>query len=439
VSAEGAESEAGRATLDPGKEYRAASGIPIVPALDGFRAFAIFGIVALHLIGALAYPRSDAGLILTYGPLPNLVDILFILSGFVVFLPTVARGGDFGSVGAYAMRRAARLLPAFWFAMVVVVVLLALWPRDPSPVLPSVGELGVHAVALHVPWHFFDLDFPIGLGIDGPMWTLSLELMFYLLLPLIAVAYFRHPLIGLAAGALITIAWKVGAQNMGEIANALGFYPAPERLAGTKASAYSQFPAWAFHFACGMTAAWAMVRLRELRSPEWLGRRAVWVQAGSLLAFLVLSYFFGRYALDGGALAPARARANIALTLAIPAAITLFMLATSLAPRRFQMPFALPVARRLGDISYGVYLIHFPFLLFTIALLTDPPESLEPVLNNVWFVAAVVLAASTLYGYLSGRFLEQPIRRWAHRFGRRGQTSGPGPAPEPGPTPAATR
>jgi peptidoglycan/LPS O-acetylase OafA/YrhL len=25
------------------------------------------------------------------------------------------------------------------------------------------------------------------------------------------------------------------------------------------------------------------------------------------------------------------------------------------------------------------------------------------------------------YGYLSGRFLEQPIRRWAHRFGRRAQ------------------
>ena len=35
--------------------------------------------------------------------------MLFIVSGFVMFLPTAARGGDLGSVRVFAIRRAARL------------------------------------------------------------------------------------------------------------------------------------------------------------------------------------------------------------------------------------------------------------------------------------------------------------------------------------------
>ena len=35
---------------DPGKDFRSASGLPIVPAFDGFRAFAIMSVVALHLL-----------------------------------------------------------------------------------------------------------------------------------------------------------------------------------------------------------------------------------------------------------------------------------------------------------------------------------------------------------------------------------------------------
>jgi len=46
---------------DPGKEARSASGIPIVPAFDGYRAFAILGVVMLHLItvsGVVGIPQD---------------------------------------------------------------------------------------------------------------------------------------------------------------------------------------------------------------------------------------------------------------------------------------------------------------------------------------------------------------------------------------------
>lgn len=402
---------------DPGKEFRARQGIPIVPSFDGFRAVAILGIVLLHLISVYGQPSSRTALISTFGALPNLIDILFILSGFVVFLPTVARAGEFGSVAAYAIRRAARLMPAFWLAIAIVVLMIALWPAAPAPEAPSGAEVVLHAVGLHQPAILVEPDFLVGLGIDGPMWTLSLEVTFYLLLPFIAAVYFRHPLLGLLAALVITVGWKLGAENAASIANWLGLSPTPERILSVRLNALGQFPAWAFHFALGMTAAWAMVRLRQRYSSEWLARRAVWVQGLSLAALLPLFYQFGTFAEQNTPLAPTLARTDILLTLAIPVAITLFMLSTALAPPRLQVPFAHPRVRALGDISYGIYLIHFPLVLLigTIALTSGWLST------SFWVLSPIVVVASVAYGYISGRFLEQPIRRWAHRFGRRAQ------------------
>ena len=113
---------------DPGKQARSVSGIPIVPVFDGYRAFAILGVVVLHLITFSGVVQvGDEGLVsrLTWGSVGRCVEVLFIVSGFVVFLPTVARGGDFGSLRSYVIRRGARLLPAYWMILAISLVLLA--------------------------------------------------------------------------------------------------------------------------------------------------------------------------------------------------------------------------------------------------------------------------------------------------------------------------
>ena len=51
--------------------------------------------------------------------------VWFIVSGFVIYLPTVARNGDFGQVSAFAIRRAARLFPAYYIVLVLSLILLA--------------------------------------------------------------------------------------------------------------------------------------------------------------------------------------------------------------------------------------------------------------------------------------------------------------------------
>jgi peptidoglycan/LPS O-acetylase OafA/YrhL len=400
---------------DPGKRSRAEAGIPVLPALDGLRALAIFGIVALHVLGDSA--DSSGERIFVFGVLPNMIDVLFIISGFVVFLPTVAREGEFGSVRNYALRRGARLLPAFWLAIVVVLAMLALWPGV-NPPIPSALDIGVHLVGMQAYGQLLSPDFNLGLLIDGPLWTLTLELTFYAVLPLIASAYYRRPLLGLLAAAALTVGWKLGFAHLGDLLSLVGLHPSPADLRGTELRAIGQFPAFAFQFGLGMTAAWALVRLRAREDQRALGRWAVVAQGVSLVAAGVAMYLFGRHAIDFTALAATRARTDILLTLVLPAAIATFLLATCLAPRPFQMPFALPVARRLGDISYGVYLIHLPLLLFAVAAFAPGTPAIGP-LGTVPALALIVVPASIAYGYLSARFLEMPIRRWAHRYGRR--------------------
>ena len=86
--------------------------------------------------------------------------------------------------------------------------------------------------------------------------------------------------------------------------------------------------------------------------------------------------------------------------------------------------------RKLGDISYGIFLIHLVVITYVVRLLfehsTANPSQYEIVnanggLGTFVALAVIVLPLSVGYGYFSGRYLEQPIRRWAHRFGRRAQ------------------
>jgi peptidoglycan/LPS O-acetylase OafA/YrhL len=185
------------------------------------------------------------------------------------------------------------------------------------------------------------------------------------------------------------------------------------------AAGYWQFPVFAFSFGAGMTGAWAYVRLRERYTPEQLARHVGWVQFVSLISLAVFCYLVGHD--------PANRYTPI-IALGFTGSLTTLMVATALGPMRWQRPFAHPFARWLGDISYGMYLIHaviatYAFnLLFTPA--TPPPIRGDGSFGTFVGLAALVLPLTVLYGYLSGRYLEQPIRRWAQRFGRRQQERG---------------
>ncbi len=402
---------------DPGKEDRFARGIPVVPEFDGYRAFAIFAILSTHLLLAanvVGGPGGGWGNQLMAGLGAWLISILFIVSGFVVFLPTVARGGEFGKVGGYALRRAARLLPAYWLTMLIVLVLIA---ASPSRQMPGWGDMAVTFAGQDTWATLFHHGFIAGFNLNWPVWTLTLEIGFYIVLPFIASAYFRRPLLGLAIAAALSIGWRLGFDNLSDLAGIVGIHVTAQRAAELRLASYNQLPSWAFAFGAGMSAAWAYVSLPHRFGREKVARIARIALPASIAALAICAYFSGRYALGSlPVAAELEAQRNILLFLAYIGSIAAAMLALSLSGLR--SPFASPLARNLGDISYGVFLIQIP-VLWALFEWTNVPH--DGSIGALLVLAAIVVPACIAYGYLSARFLEQPIRRWARRFGRRAE------------------
>ena len=401
---------------DPGKEARSASGIPIVPAFDGYRAFAILGVVMLHLItvsGVVGIPQDGLLARLTWGTFGRAVEVLFVVSGFVVFLPTVARGGDFGGWGSYGLRRGARLLPAYWLILVISLILLATVSLNPDVPFPGALSVFSHFTGLQMPVTMFSSDVTVGFFVNVPLWTLSIELGFYIVLPFIAAAYFRHPWVGLGIAAAITILWDVLFDHFADVADVVGYHPGFDTLFRIVINSGAQLPSWALSFAVGMTGAWVYVRVKTLAAngelePDLLRRRIHMVVAGSVAATLVLAWINGGF-YD-------QSRQSLWLSMAFTITLAAAMVAIALSSKAVQAPFANTPVRRLGDISYGIYLVHFLLIIYLGDLLNLPKDGTAADLA-IWMLA--VLPAAVLYGYLSARFLEQPIRRRARKFGRR--------------------
>src|SRR5262249_42674985 len=155
--------------------------------------------------GVVEHAGGSFGGQLIWATGPELVDILFIVSGFVVFLPTVAQQGRFGSISAYAIRRGARLLPAYWLSLGVMLLVMAAQPGVPGP---GAEDLASNFSGQQTLVQMISPGIPIGFGFDTPLWTLTLEIGFYIVLPFIAASYFRRPLVGLAIGLAIAVLWR---------------------------------------------------------------------------------------------------------------------------------------------------------------------------------------------------------------------------------------
>jgi peptidoglycan/LPS O-acetylase OafA/YrhL len=382
-----------------------------VPVLDGFRGYAILGVVSLHLLllSKVAQPGNHAGLV-AWGVLGNIIDTFFIISGFVIFLPVVLREGNLGSVRDFALGRVARLAPAYWLSLLVVLVLLVVVPNQPDlRFVHRLPEILADMAALQMPIRLFDGTFQVGLGINGALWMISVIVGFYVVFPLIARSYFRHPLAGLAIAAAITLVWKEA------VIHFPGFWAgldhSDEAAWVSQLIATDELPGWAFSFALGMTGAWAWVRLNRSDLSR-LQRPAVIATALSLVACAICAYLYGRHAsnADTGIIGGSTARENPWLTMPFSAARAALMASIILAPAWLQRPFDNDPARRLAELSYGIYLIHLVVCWYVCLVWLDLPRdgSLEAAL--LWF--GVVISTSIAYAFLSRRFVELPAKRW---------------------------
>jgi peptidoglycan/LPS O-acetylase OafA/YrhL len=400
-----------------------------VGAIDGFRAYAILGVVTLHLllIAGAVQPGTTTSLI-TWGLLGNVIDAFFIVSGFGLFMAVVSRGGELGSLRAFAKGRAARLIPPYWVTLAVMLGLLtfaAAPPGDVADGLPGIGNVAVHLAAMQMPARLFDSNISIGFGINGALWMISVIVCFYLVFPLIARSYYRHPLIGLAIAAAVTLGWRESAVHLPHLFAALNVGDAPAWAVSL--IAIDQLPGWAFSFALGMTGAWGYQRLQAFE-PAAVRRVATRSAPIALIACLLCAYLYGKDAyVVSGEVGGGVARSSSLLVIAFTISRGALMATIALGPLWMQAPFVNRPTRSLAELSYGIYLIHLVIAAYIGGSLLSLPTDGSIGAVTLWF--GVVLPASLLYALLMVRIVERPVRAWARRASRPSRRVGAQAAP----------
>ena len=331
------------------------------------------------------------------------VWVFFVISGFVITrsllrappLPWRQR------LRAFYVARASRILPLYLAAVVV-----------------AVATLCVQAALYDQPDEFrFLWDLPWLLSgtynlyrvlpdyeqtqLFGHLWSLSVEEQFYALFPLAFLLMSRGRLTVLlvvlvAAGPLVRVVSHASLSGLG--------WSQPEVATGLYMLSFNHFDA----FAAGCLMAMRETSIRNLRGTRWNDRLAL--SALAVTALLAVACVFARY-LDGPTeglkilTTPFLAKPD---TLAGQVAVYAFatsMAVTALVWTLLERPITALLRGdwlvRVGGLSFGIYVWHFPLLwIFTEAGVRSWQGALA-----YWFAVWVVAT-------LSYRLMEAPLRDW---------------------------
>jgi peptidoglycan/LPS O-acetylase OafA/YrhL len=368
-----------------------------LPLLDAVRGVAALSVVVFHaafwsditLTGSALAPflsRLDVG-----------VAIFFVLSGFLLYRPFVrARllATPAPRVLAYGWRRLLRIVPAYWLALTVIALVIP---------MPDTFEPGRAIVY----YGFLQIYGDLALGGISQAWTLCVELTFYALLPLWALAVRRRP--ATVRGELLALLALAAAGTAWILAATLGSAD-PDHANTSRMLVW--LPAYLDHFALGMALAVLSVAEERDGRPHaavaWVGRRPGLAWLGAAAAFAVVAVGIGlppENRLD----APMNAAqylarhwlyAAVALGVLLPAA---FGPAGRGAIRRM---LGHRVLLRVGVISYGVYLWHNAAMEKLAGRIGR-----DGTWADFWLVLAAGLVIALVASELSWRLLERPILR----------------------------
>lgn len=172
-----------------------------LPAVEGMRACAAIGVVVTHVAFQTGHTSGVAGRLL--GRFDLAVAVFFALSGFLLWRghAAAARGlRHRPPTGHYLRSRLVRILPGYLVAVVVILTLLPDANAD-----STVWLANLTLTQIYVP-----LTLTAGLT---QMWSLSVEVSFYLALPVLALLVRRLPVRGripvIAAVAVLSLGWAL--------------------------------------------------------------------------------------------------------------------------------------------------------------------------------------------------------------------------------------
>jgi peptidoglycan/LPS O-acetylase OafA/YrhL len=360
---------------------------PRVGFLDGIRGMAALWVMTGHIL--LAYDMHLP--FATWVSLP--VDAFIIVSGFLMVHQTRARESRepferFGSWLLFWLRRCFRIAPLY-YAILVIVLAFSQYQRgfDLAFEYPTWGGIRTEheAFAVNVLNH---VTFAFGLfpkfqrAVPIPDWSISLEMQFYALFPLMMMIGSRLgwlKFVSIVAAACITIGFV--------FSSFLQQFTLPSILI-LKINV----------FLAGM--------LIALASHDLTNRISYLLAALALVALPI--WGSENFEMDIYRAMICLGISGLAFSYSIKNTPILSPLLATTAETLGKQPMVL-----LADLSYGVYLIHFPILALWI--LVAAPGRLLSGANSVLVALLSVTVTTYLLAWLAHHLLEQP----AINFGRR--------------------
>lgn len=352
------------------------------PDIQGLRSVAVIAVLLYHL-GVPFVPGGFVG-----------VDVFFVISGFLItglLLRQLVEDGRVSLVGFYA-RRARRLLPAATLVLVVTAALTAV--LLPVTRWASIGWDLIASASYVQNWRLAadSVDYLTSDAAPGPLqhyWSLAVEEQFYLVWPLLLIAAGglltgkrrrRGPipmerlrpllLVALTLVLLPSLAWSI---------HYTATAPGPAYFAST-----TRF----WQLALGALLAVAVAQLERL--PHAVATIAGWAGMGGIIASAVL--------IDGSVPYPGSAALipTVSSALVIAAGVGRAPLGPGLVLGTRPMTF-------LGDISYSLYLWHWPLIVLATAVVGEPDA----------VTGTVIAGLSIGLAYLTYTLVEKPVSGWS--------------------------
>lgn len=363
--------------------------------LTGLRGLAAM-MVLLHHLFALAGPRvlsiNLGGWQITYHWLITCswmgANVFFVLSGFLLAIPFVRNIDGTGAevrVAPYLLRRIQRVVPAYWFQITVLTVVLYLTAKPPDFLV-----ILLHFVFLQ---NFSQVH---ASALNGVYWTLPTEFGYYLLLPLFAVLatfFSSHKQYRRAAWLLLSVSLVAFA-----VAYRVAAYAAvADATIDKKVFALLQLPGLIDHFAIGMLLAWVYMRHAAAISSGladgvmMTGLLGI-VSMMALLDHVYVDYWNGHVLMYVGYTVTA-------------CFIGLLVLGVAMGGRLSRALFANPIMLVLGIVSYSLYLWHLPIQFWTQKLL----DQYAVTGDRLWWLVAISIPLSLLAAILSYYWIERPF------------------------------
>lgn len=371
-----------------------------IDVLDGIRAFAILIILAFHfwqqswIFPSIKIPFINK-YISTYQFLATgyeYVDLMIFLSAFCLFLPharAMINGEKADDYKTFYKKRIARIFPSYYFC-VISIFIINLITGAYSSTSHMWKDLLTHLTFTLM----FDYSTYTGTLLNPVLWTICIEIMFYIIFPVLSKAFKKNPIITYICMVAVSLSY-------------VHFYVLDKQTDNISLFVNS-FPSFLSVFANGMMGALIFVFIaKHLKRTKPLAVIGTVISFGMILLINYINvHFLGTS--ENIQIWQITYRYGMSFLFA------LLVLSTALAAKWYRKIFANPVTVFLAGISMNLYIWHqwlSVFMKYTLKIPywegDTPPNQLGDTMWQ-WEYLIIITLVSFAFAIIITYIIEKP-------------------------------